>query len=217
MTGQVIRAVASYTDGFGTLERVWSAATAAVAPARDTASGTVDADVLRGGAGVSILSGLAGNDRLFGEGGHDQLKGGDGNDTLWGGNGNDLLQGDAGADRLIGGMGRDALTGGAGNDIFVFQFAAETGVSEAVRDVITDFTPGVDRIDLSAMDANAATLAREAFTTLLPETGTFTAPGQLKLLGNLLYGNTDADDVPEFAIELLGGPKVAVGDLVLLK
>ncbi|MFN7053195.1 MAG: M10 family metallopeptidase C-terminal domain-containing protein, partial [Gemmobacter sp.] len=71
--------------------------------------------------------------------------------TLSGTGGNDILAGSAAADRLLGGAGDDilmdgagvdVLTGGAGADIFVM--SSDGGV-----DTITDFTPGVDRIDLS--------------------------------------------------------------------
>lgn len=53
------------------------------------------------------------------------------------------LSGGAGADILIDGPGSDVLTGGAGADLFVLGADGET-------DVILDFTPGEDRIDLSA-------------------------------------------------------------------
>lgn len=53
------------------------------------------------------------------------------------------LSGGAGADILIDGPGRDVLTGGAGADLFVLG-------AEGVADVILDFSPGEDRIDLSA-------------------------------------------------------------------
>ncbi|MFC3443391.1 beta strand repeat-containing protein [Sphingobium rhizovicinum] len=75
----------------------------------------------------------------------DMLFGGKGNDTLSGGGGNDDLRGGAGNDRLIGGSGGDALTGGAGADVFAYD---ERGFGQ---DVITDFTLGVDRIDLSTL------------------------------------------------------------------
>lgn len=52
--------------------------------------------------------------------------------------------GNAGDDTLNGGPGNDTLTGGEGRDIFAYDTAKDT-----VGDVITDFTPGSDTLDLS--------------------------------------------------------------------
>lgn len=51
----------------------------------------------------------------------------------------------AGDDRIEGGIGTDVLTGGAGRDRFVYSSMGDAG------DVITDFTPGVDVIDLAVL------------------------------------------------------------------
>ena len=68
--------------------------------------------------------------------------------TIEGTRGRDVLVGTAGADRLIGGQGRDVLTGGPGNDSFVYTSLLDAG------DQITDFTPGQDRLDVSALLAS---------------------------------------------------------------
>jgi len=67
---------------------------------------------------------------------------------LVGSAGRDTLTGTAGDDRITGGIGADVLTGGAGADTFVYQSLREGG------DRITDFAPGVDHIDLSALLAS---------------------------------------------------------------
>lgn len=72
---------------------------------------------------------------LTGDGRGDMLLGGAGPDALTGGGGDDILVDGAGADRL---------SGGAGRDIFVL-------TRDGARDVIADFTPGEDRLDLSAL------------------------------------------------------------------
>ena len=64
-------------------------------------------------------------------------------DILSGGAGNDTLAGGAGHDILLDGPGSDLMTGGAGEDRFVL-------AADGQPDVITDFQPGVDRLDLSA-------------------------------------------------------------------
>lgn len=64
-------------------------------------------------------------------------------DLLIGGAGNDRLDGGAGDDILIDGAGIDNLRGGAGADTFVL-------TPDGAFDRVLDFTPGVDRLDLSA-------------------------------------------------------------------
>ena len=72
------------------------------------------------------------------------------------------LRGGAHADTLAGGGGNDRLFGGAGADRFVFRSTTDSAVGTP-RDVISDFTPGQDRIDLSALDANLTLSGNQAF------------------------------------------------------
>jgi Ca2+-binding RTX toxin-like protein len=69
--------------------------------------------------------------------------GGTGNDKLSGEGGDDLIVGASGADTLIGGAGDDTLIGSSGED--TFYFASGFG-----QDVVLDFTPGTDIIELTA-------------------------------------------------------------------
>lgn len=71
------------------------------------------------------------------------LTGGAGADLLQGTNQASTLSGGAGADILLTGAGAATLTGGAGADLFVI--SANGRVNR-----ITDYTPGLDHIDLSA-------------------------------------------------------------------
>jgi len=80
--------------------------------------------------------------RRGGTAGAERIEGTAGDDLLLGYAGADTLEGAAGDDVLIAGTGADRLTGGAGADVFVFR-------ADGQRDLITDFQPGLDRIDLS--------------------------------------------------------------------
>ncbi len=97
--------------------------------------------------------------------------GGAGNDALIGNNAGNILQGGAGADTIGGGLGNDRLEGGAGGDVFVFggpgdshDFTYRSDGRKLIPDMLIDFQSGTDRIDLSAIDANGATGADDAFS-----------------------------------------------------
>jgi len=75
------------------------------------------------------------------------ITGGAGADVLAGSGANDTISGGGGADSITGGAGVDSLTGGAGNDAFVF---VTTDSTNAATDVISDFTSGSDRIQITA-------------------------------------------------------------------
>ncbi|MEL7034765.1 MAG: DUF4347 domain-containing protein [Cyanobacteria bacterium J06592_8] len=123
---------------------------------QDRLSGEEGLDLLYGQGGADGISGEVGDDVLFGGQGSDQLQGDSGNDIiygdrgsdrLWGGDGDDQLLGGFGNDRLSGDLGADTLTGGFGNDAFVIGFGTG-GNSLESADVIIDFTPTQDRIEL---------------------------------------------------------------------
>ncbi|MHC8298561.1 type I secretion C-terminal target domain-containing protein [Pseudomonas sp. ZS1P83] len=73
------------------------------------------------------------------------MHGGAGNDLLFSGAGNDMLNGGGGDDFLIGGLGNNTLTGGSGADTFQW-LKGNSG-----HDVVTEFTPGTDKLDLSQL------------------------------------------------------------------
>ena len=87
--------------------------------------------------------------------------GGGGDDTIGGNAANNLLRGGGGNDRLNGLFGTDRAEGGAGGDVFAFtsindsaDYLRRSDGGKWTADVLADFTSGVDRIDLSAIDAN---------------------------------------------------------------
>jgi Ca2+-binding RTX toxin-like protein len=93
------------------------------------------------------------SDKIIGTDGANSLLGQDGDDVLMGRAGDDHLEGGNGNDFLFGGTGADTLTGGQGADMFVW-----TAVNDSLmaggkpQDVVTDFQPGSDKIDLSAFN-----------------------------------------------------------------
>lgn len=97
-----------------------------------------------GDIGITHLQAQTGrfDDTTYGTDQDDTLTGTWRSDLLVGGDGDDTLDGGMGADILMDGAGSDTLTGGWGADVFVF-------TKDGVRDVITDFDAGEDRIDLS--------------------------------------------------------------------
>ncbi|MEZ5744431.1 MAG: calcium-binding protein [Sphingomonadaceae bacterium] len=167
-----------------------------------TATGNAEANSLAGTSGSNTLTGLAGNDRLFGKSGNDTLSGGDNND------------------RLYGDRGQDTMTGGTGLDQFFFRETLDSSNQVAFADRITDFTQAeFDRIVLTDIDADETNGAgtNEAFSFI--GTGAFSAPGQVRyeqVGGDThVFGNTDADLFPEFAIVLTGTITLTSADFFL--
>jgi Ca2+-binding RTX toxin-like protein len=97
------------------------------------------------------------------------------------------------------------MTGGPGADVFVFNAAGDIGVG-AGRDVITDFTPGSDRIDLQALHtsfAGSAGLAGDGAASFYYFAG-----------GGLLIGDQNGDGVADWVLELTGAPAVTAHDFL---
>lgn len=126
----------------------------------DRLSGGSGQDSLRGGGGSDRLYGGSGNDTLNGDGGNDYVSGGSGGNRIYGGSGKDTLVGGSDADRLAGGSGRDLLVGGRGSDTLsggghadIFRYVSwrDSGTGRKA-DLITDFQPGRDHLDLVALD-----------------------------------------------------------------
>lgn len=181
---------------------------------------------IRGTAGADTLdfsaTSLSGITLVEGGAGHDTILGSDGADTISGGKGNDLLTGAGGDDRIIGGGGRDTMDGGLGADSFVFLSAADSrrGVQ---ADVINGFTPGADRIDLAALDADQLTPGHQAFAFIGNASFGHVA-GELRSATSsagygILAADLDGDGVADFELHLTDAAGLAyvpgLGDLIL--
>ena len=140
--------------------------------------------------------------------------------NLTGNAASNVLQGNSGNNIIWGGSGNDTLVGNAGHDTFVFKVLGDSGVTNATRDVITDFEHGIDRIDLSVIDANGAAAGNTAFSFLATKGAAFTGvAGQLHYAANgtntLIEGDTNGDRIADFQLLLVGNKILAGTDFIL--
>lgn len=156
---------------------------------------------------IENASGGSGNDVIIGNDAANRLLGGSGQDRLSGGRSHDVLDG---------GRGLDRMAGGGGRDLFDFNRIADTGKTLATADVIAAFVSGVDRIDLSTIDARAARIGNQAFSFIGDaEFSSRNATGQVRFESGVLYASTDADMAAELVIRLPGVSVVTAADLLL--
>jgi serralysin len=149
---------------------------------------------------------------------------GAGNDSLTGNSRGNLLQGGGGDDSLRGGAGNDRLEGGAGGDTFVFgglgeshDYAMRSDGKKLIPDMLTDFTSGSDKIDLSGIDAVRGTATNDAFTWI--GSGAFTnVAGQLRaeLIGSQMHILADMNGDGRADLHIIANsPQILVSDFVL--
>ncbi len=121
--------------------------------------------------------------------------GGSGNDIIIGNSASNRLIGNAGNDVMSGGDGIDFFTGGAGNDTFIADINGATIVAKrgAISlDVITDFQKGLDKIDLSGIDANMTLNGDQSFI--------FRGSSANKAMGDLTFKVFDSINGAENAL-----------------
>ncbi|GLR61135.1 choice-of-anchor Q domain-containing protein [Rhizobium indigoferae] len=169
---------------------------------------------------------IAGIENLTGSSYNDVLTGGNGGgNVLTGGAGADKLDGGAGNDVLIGGAGKDIMTGGIGEDTFILKAPTETG-SGLNRDGITDFQHGVDKIDISAIDANGSAAGNGTFHFQAQENALFDhKAGALAWhyddnAGSasdvtVIQADMNGDGIHDFEVQLKGLVHLGAGDFLL--
>ena len=119
----------------------------------------------------------------------------------------------------------DTLIGGAGRDSFVFNSVSDTGTNANASDVITDFVRCQDKINLSAIDAFAASLSNDAFIWRGTAAFNSATQGEMRFQKFDVTGTTndytmvwidnDNDSGVEMAIRLSGLHDLTAADFVL--
>lgn len=126
-----------------------------------------------------------------------------------------VIVGNSGNNGIYGLAGRDIMRGGAGADVFHYLNSAETGKTATTRDLIQDFTVGVDKINLTIADANILLAGDQNFAFLATRGAAFTGvAGQLRYVWEdnannaldktIIEGDVNGDRLVDFQIELSG-------------
>ncbi len=134
-----------------------------------------------------------------------------------GGLGADQIVGSAGADRIIGAAGADILSGGDGADVFAYNTVADSGIG-VKADHILDFVAGLDKIDLSAIDAVGNVAGKQTFTFI--GTDDFTALGQVRVGTSgghiVVQANISGNTAADFSIVLDNNPLLTASDFIFI-
>jgi Ca2+-binding RTX toxin-like protein len=168
---------------------------------------------------LETLTGSIRADRLTGTAGADLIIGNFGNDTINGADGNDQIRGDLGADLLTGGPIKFTVTV---TDDFIYRSLLDSPATTRGHDVVVDFAEGVDRIDLSAIDASTRKSGNQDFSFV----SSFTKHAgeviykTVDVAGTandrtFVYADVNGDGRADFEIELKGLHTLGVGDFIL--
>jgi Ca2+-binding RTX toxin-like protein len=139
------------------------------------------------------------------------------NNLLVGTDGANVLRGQLGDDTIVGGKGVDTLYGGGGSDTFVFNSILDSSAVLGLRDRVMEFATGVDKIDVSGIDANSQMAGDQAF--VLDTDGTL-ALGEFSITttagGNtILSFNADIGSAADMVIQLNNVSNFQLTDIIL--
>jgi Ca2+-binding RTX toxin-like protein len=150
-----------------------------------------------------------------------------GNFRIFAGASNDAVTGGGGNDLIYGGLGADQLRGNGGADTFRYQATNESPIGLANADKILDFTHGIDKIDLSVIDAKVVPAGDQAFTFIGAATFSAAGPnsaGQLRAVQTdgatntwQVHGDTDGNGVADFVLVVTVDPlqSLTAADFIL--
>jgi hypothetical protein len=142
-----------------------------------------------------------------------------GSTTLYGGGFNVGMHGSANETVFVGGAGGQIMVGGAGANIFKYLAISDSPANGAV-DVVMNFDPDKDVIDLSPIDANLSVAGVQSFTFI--GTAPFSGSGgqvryQLDPTNNqtLVEADLAGDSAPDLEIRLSGLVNLSAADFAL--
>lgn len=169
---------------------------------------------------IEFFEGSDWNDQLRGDSTSNDFSGGARTDRLYGRGGDDILDGEGGADAIYGNSGVDVMTGGDDTlrDRFIYFNLSESGVGTGNRDIITDFTSGEDRIEISRFDAQTDVGGNNAFSFI--GSGQFSGTsGELRYQKygswTLVAADVDGDGVADWELRLEGVMDLTASDFLL--
>jgi Ca2+-binding RTX toxin-like protein len=192
----------------------------------DTLYGQGGNNILIGGAGEDTLNGFTGVSTASYDGSASAVTvnldtnvntGGDaegdllyGINNIIGSSNNDSLYGNAIENIIRGGLGNDTITGGDGADVFKYSTVTDSGAASGLRDIITDFVIGTDKIDISDFAGDFTFNITDEFT------GTAKEVNYAHVSGNTIIGiDSDGNGVLDLQIELAGLHSLAASDFLL--
>ena len=128
----------------------------------------------------------------------------------------DTFKGDANNNEFQGGLGKDTYTGRGGRDLYAFKRVQDSPAGSG-RDVIKDFVPDQDVIDVANIDADSSLPRDQSFRWV--GKAVLTGAAQLGYYvsgGNtIIRASTDADGKAEFEIQLNGVKTLTPADFRL--
>lgn len=135
-------------------------------------------------------------------------------ENAFGGGANDRMIGNEMANVLRGNGGADTITGGSGADLFMYATVNDSAPTN--RDVLNDFTIGLDRIDLRLIDANLQQSDNQSFVfvghrgDIVPHSVSYVFADA----DTLVRADVDGDQIADLEILLVGQKVLTASDFL---